>query len=76
MYLLGPFVEIVEAGSVQEEVVVVVDEPVANAEELVEALLLRPEVAMGAEVPLSEQRGAVAGRLQGLGQGDLFEAPC
>ena len=51
----------------------VVDEAVADAEEFVEALFHGAVVAMGAEMPFSEERGAVAGGLQRLGQGDLFE---
>ncbi len=49
-----PLVEIVEPGTVQEVVVEVVDETIADPKELVETLLLRSEIAMRAEMPLSE----------------------
>ena len=60
-----------KSATVQEIVVVVVNETVSNTEELVEALFLWPEITMGAKVPLTVERGAIAGRLQRLGQRHL-----
>ena len=49
--------------AVQEVVVVVVNEAVADAKELIEALFLWPKIPMGAKVPFPVERGAIAGRL-------------
>ena len=57
--------------AMQEIVVVVVNEAVADAKELIEALFLWPKIPMGAKVPFSVERGAITGRLQCLGQRHL-----
>jgi hypothetical protein len=57
--LFGAFVKVVKAVVVQEVVVIVVDEPVADAEELIKALFLRAEISMRSQVPFAEERGTV-----------------
>ena len=56
LHRLGSFIKVVKARTVKKEVVVVVDEPIPDSEELVEALFLRPVVTMGSEVPLAKNR--------------------
>ena len=70
-HLFGSLVEIVIARGVQLVVDVVVDETVADAEELVEALLGRSVVAVGSQMPLSEEPRAIAGFRKSLGDRDL-----
>ena len=69
----GSLVQIVEPGAMQKVMVVVVDEPIADAKEFIEALLLRAVVPMRAEVPLAVEGSAVASRLQCLGQRHLLQ---
>ena len=72
-YRGGALVEVVKTGSVEEVVVVVVDESVANAEKFVEALLLRAIVAMRTEMPFAKERCSVTVFLQSFGQRDFIE---
>ena len=65
--------QIVKTVAVKEEVRVVVDETVADAKELIEALALRADVLVGSQVPLAVESGLVAGFSQSLCQSDFFE---
>lgn len=69
----GAFEEVVKPLLVQEVVVVVIDEAIADPEEFIEALLHRAEVAMGTDVPFAEETGAVAGVLQHFGEGHFLQ---
>ena len=60
--------------AMQEIVIVVVNEAVADAKELVEALFLWPKIPMGSKVPFSVERGAITGSLQCLSQRHLLKS--
>jgi hypothetical protein len=67
------FEQVVKSVAVQEKVRVVVDKAVADAEELVEALTLRANVAVSSQVPLSVESGLVAGIPQGFGERNFLK---
>lgn len=54
--------------------VVIVDEPVTDTKELIEALFLGSVVAVGAKVPLPIQCRSIARRLQHFGKRHLFQS--
>ena len=59
-FFFSSFVEVVITGAVQLVVDVVVDETVANAEELIEALFHRAVVGVSAQMPLAEESSSIA----------------
>ena len=64
----GAFIEIMKTGAVQEVMIIVVNEPVTDAKEFIEALLLGSVIAVRAQMPFAVQGSAVSRRLQHFGQ--------
>ena len=59
--------------AVKKVVVVIVDEPVAYAEEFIEALFLRTVITMSTKMPFTEERSTVTGLFKHLSQRHLLE---
>ena len=62
--------------AMQEIVIVVVNEAIADAKELVESLFLWPKIPMGSKVPFPEERGSITGSLQCLSPASPPQEPC
>ncbi len=54
LHRCGALVQIMKAGAVQEVVVIVVNESIANSKELIKALNLRTVIAVRTQVPFAE----------------------
>ena len=67
------FEQVVKAVPVQEKVSVVVDETVADAEELIEALALWTDVFVGSQMPFAVERRLVAGIAESFGECDFLK---
>ena len=67
------FEQVVKSVPVQEKVSVVVDEAVADAEKLIEALALRADVFVSSQMPFAIKGRFVAGVAESLGERDFLK---